>query len=134
MKVVLTFSMLCFAAISSCQSISIEKVDKKIIPAGRPGQPIRVQYSSTVSIDKAITLQAIELENSDQKLDITVIKLPNGLIIDSAAFLMPGNYYFNATTTYVDAMADSDDTLIFRIKDSSNATFNIKKKTRSVRQ
>ncbi|RMA57761.1 hypothetical protein [Ulvibacter antarcticus] len=121
-------SIFCFAAITGCQSLSIGDVEKKILPAGRPDQPILMQYSATASIAKTITLQAINIEDSDQKMNISIARLPDGLVMSSENPLEPGNYYISATTKYLNESLAKDVTVVFHIQEASKGTFIIKKK------
>ena len=112
-----------------CQSVTIGDVEKKVIPAGQPGQPTVIQYSTTIMVAETVTVNSVEIVGASEKLSFVIYKLPDGLVMSTENELEPGKYYINITSIYKNELADTEEELLFNFIDASNKVLSIKKKS-----
>ncbi len=112
-----------------CQALTVNEVEKKIKPAGQPGQFIVVQYSAIIQVNEAITISSIKLEGASKVLSVVIYSMPEGQIIAPENNLVPGKYFVKATAPYKNEQAKSEDELLFSIITSTNKNVIVKKKS-----
>ncbi|GEQ87080.1 hypothetical protein ULMS_25880 [Patiriisocius marinistellae] len=122
-------TILLLAAITSCQSISINDIEKKIVTASRPGQSLTFQYSLTMTIKEDVMLKSIMYKNASKPINFSISRLPDGLVMSNSEMLQSGIYYITAIAAFDESIKSSNDTLLFNFENSSNKTFTFQKET-----
>ncbi len=122
-----SFLLLLLTLFSNCKAVSISEVEKKIIPPGQRGQEIVIQYSATLTVAEPLYINSILLNDSDKKLEITLYKLPQGILFSPERKLDVGSYYIKANSIYKNEFARTVDTIKFNITDENDNVYLLKK-------